>query len=303
MMLAAPRFLPETERRSGRFDLAGALSSTLGMIALVYGIVRSADTGWSDPLTITTLGAGVVLLTLFVLTEWRAEQPIMPLRLFASRERVGAYAGRVLYLGAMMGFWFFLTQFLQVVYGYSPLEAGVAFLPMTVANFAVALATPRLTRRFGNPRLLAAGVAVTVIGMAWLSRLSADTGYLTGVALPMVLIGIGQGAALGPFTAEGIAGVLPGDTGAASGLVTVAHQLGGSLGLGVLVTVSASAGSATLGGPAQLARGVSTASTADTVMLAVALALVVMLIARPGRSTAAVASRPAATGRTPAHPA
>jgi EmrB/QacA subfamily drug resistance transporter len=290
MMLAAPRFLPETERRSGRFDLVGALSSTLGMTALVYGIVRSADAGWSDPLTVAGLGAGALLLTLFVLNEWRAEQPIMPLRLLASRERAGAYAGRLLYLGAMMGFWFFITQFLQVVYGYSPLEAGVAFLPMTVANFAVALATPRLTRRFGNPRLLATGVAVTLIGMAWLSRLSADTGYLTGVALPMVLIGIGQGAALGPFTAEGIAGVSAEDAGAASGLVNVAQQLGGSLGLGVLVAVFAAAGSATLDARDLLADRVSTALTAGAVMLALALAVVVALIVRP-RTAADVVDR------------
>jgi MFS family permease len=166
MMLAAPQFLPETERRSGRFDLAGALASTVGMGALVYGIVRSADVGWGDPLTVAALAVGVLLLALLVVNEWRARQPIMPLRLFANRVRAGAYVGRLLYLGAMMGFWFFITQFLQVVYGYTPLAAGVAFLPMTVANFVVALATPKLTRRFGNGPLLAAGVAVTLIGMA-----------------------------------------------------------------------------------------------------------------------------------------
>jgi EmrB/QacA subfamily drug resistance transporter len=281
MMLAAPRYLPETERRPGRFDLAGAFCSTLGMTVLVYGIVRSAESGWSDPLTVAALAAGVVLLASFVLNEWRAEQPIMPLRLLASRERAGAYAGRILYLGAMLGFWFFITQFLQGVYGYSPLEAGVAFLPMTLANFAVALAVPQLTRRFDNGRLLAAGVAVTLIGMAWLSRLDADSPYLTGVALPMVLIGIGQGGALGPLTAAGIAGVAPEDAGAASGLVNVAHQLGGSLGLGVLVTVFAAAGSAALDARDLLAYRVATALTAGTVMLVLALAVVVALIVRP----------------------
>jgi predicted MFS family arabinose efflux permease len=205
----------------------------------------------------------------------------MPLRLFASSERAGAYAARILYLGAMLGFWFFITQFLQGVYGYSPLEAGVAFLPMTLANFAVALAVPQLTRRFDNGRLLAAGVAVTLIGMAWLSRLDADSPYLTGVALPMVLIGIGQGGALGPLTAAGIAGVAPEDAGAASGLVNVAHQLGGSLGLGVLVTVFAAAGSAALDARDLLAYRVATALTAGTVMLVLALAVVVALIVRP----------------------
>jgi EmrB/QacA subfamily drug resistance transporter len=282
MIAAAPRFLPETERRSGRFDLPGALASTLGMTALVYGIVRSADAGWGDPLTVAALAAGAVLLALLVLNEWRAAQPIMPLRLFASGERSGAYAGRVLFLGAMMGFWFFITQFLQTVYGYTPLQAGVAFLPMTLANFAVALATPRLTRRFGNPLLLAGGLTITLIGMAWLSRLTADTPYLTGIALPMILIGAGQGGALGPFTAAGIAGVSGEDAGAASGLVNAAHQLGGSVGLGILVTVFAAAGSVTtLDAPHLLAHRVSTALTAGTVMLALALVVVLALIVLP----------------------
>jgi predicted MFS family arabinose efflux permease len=166
----------------------------------------------------------------------------MPLRLFASRERVAAYAGRILFLGAMMGFWFFMTQFLQDVLGFSPFQAGLAFLPMTVANLAVALAVPRLTRRLGNGRLLAAGLLLTLAGMAWLSRLTAGTDYVTDVALPMVLIGGGQGATLSPLTAAGIAGVAAEDAGAASGLVNVSHQLGGgSLGLGILVAVFAAA--------------------------------------------------------------
>jgi predicted MFS family arabinose efflux permease len=160
MALAAPRFLRETERRSGQLDIAGGLSSTLGMTALVYGLVRSADAGWSDGGTIAALAAGVLLLALFVVNERRATQPIMPLRLFAGRERAGAYAGRILFLGAMLGFWFFITQYLQIVSGYSPLQAGIAFLPMTVVNFAVAIVVPRLTHRFGNALLLAGGLMI-----------------------------------------------------------------------------------------------------------------------------------------------
>jgi len=177
----------------------------------------------------------VLLLALFVLNERRAQQPIMPLRLFASRERSGAYAARILFLGAMMGFWFFITQFLQGVYGYSPLAAGVAFLPMTLANFAVAVAVPRLTHRFGNGLLLAGGLTVTLLGMFWLSRLSAATPYLTGIALPMVLIGIGQGATLAPLTAAGHLRRRGRRRRCRLRAPNVAHQLGGSLGLGILV--------------------------------------------------------------------
>lgn len=281
MMLAAPYYLTESERHPGNFDLAGAISSTMGMTALVYGIVNSATAGWGDPFTLTALAAAMVLLAFFVFNEWRAEQPIMPLRLFASSERTGAYAARILFLGAMLGFWFFITQFLQVVDTFSPIEAGLAFFPMTVANFVVAVAVPQLTRRFGNPRLLAGGLLVTMAGMFWLSRLPADVPYLTGIALPMVLIGIGQGASLGPLTASGIAGVTKEDAGAASGLVNVAHRLGGSLGLGILVTVFAAAGSATLGAQQLLAVRVAASLTAGTVMLALAFVIVVVLIVRP----------------------
>jgi predicted MFS family arabinose efflux permease len=281
MIWAAPRYLPETTLRPGRLDLPGALTSTLGMTALVYGIVRAATAGWGSPLTVAALAIGTVLLMLLVINERRAREPIMPLRLFASRERAGAYAARILFLGAMLGFWFFITQYLQEVRGYSPVQAGVAFLPMTTANFAVAVAVPGLTRKIGNPRLLAAGIAVTLIGMAWLSRLSADSSYVTGIALPMIAIGAGQGGALGPLTASGIAGVAPEDAGAASGLVNVAHQLGGSLGLGILVTVFAAAGSTTLGGRALFAHRVGASLTAGTAMLALALVVVITLIVRP----------------------
>ena len=281
LILAAPRYLPETERRPGRFDLAGAASSTLGMTAVVYGIVRSAASGWSNVVTVASLAAGAVLLALFVVNERRAEQPITPLRLFASRERTGAYVARILFVGAMFGMFFFLTQFLQGVGGYGPLEAGLAFLPLTGVMFAMVLVVPRLAQRLGNARLLAAGVAIALIGMTWLSRVSADTSYLTGIAIPMVILGIGAGAAFTPLTASGVAGVAPEDAGAASGLVNVAHQLGGSLGLGILVTVFASATPQELGARELLAHRISSSLSVGAVMLALALVVVVALIRRP----------------------
>lgn len=286
MMLAAPRYLPETERRRGQLDIPGAASSTLGMVALVYGIVRSAETGWADATTLVTVAGGLLLLVAFVAIERRAPRPIMPLRLFSSRQRTGAYAARLLFLGAMAPFWFFTTQFLQSVAGHSPVRAGLAFLPVTVVNFATAMAVPRLTRRFGNANLLVAALVISTIGMAWLGRLSAHSPYLTGIAPPMILLGAGQGGALGPLTAAGIAGVAPDDAGAAGGVTNVAHQIGGSLGLAVLVAVFAAADSSTLHGTALLAHRISAALTVGAGLLALALA--VALIVRP-RTTAAVA--------------
>jgi EmrB/QacA subfamily drug resistance transporter len=278
LMLAARRHIAETAARQGNFDLAGAFTSTFGMGALVYGIVRAASAGWGDTLTIAAVGAGIVLLAVFGLVEARASQPIMPLRLFASRERAGAYAARMLFLGAMMGFWFFTTQFLQGVLGFRPAEAGLAFLPATLPNFAAAIAVPRLTRRLGNGRVLATGLTLALAGMAWLSRASVDSLYLSGVALPMVLIGLGQGLTLGPLTVAGVAGVDAQDAGAASGAVNVAHQLGGSLGLSVLIVVFAAAGTHVLDGRALLAQRISSALGAGTAMLVLSLLAVLTLI-------------------------
>lgn len=280
MLVAARRFIAESARSRGQFDVAGAASSTMGMSALVYGLIRSASAGWGDALTQGALAAGVLLLAAFIFIERRAAQPILPLRLFADAQRNAAYGARVLFLGAMIGFFFFTTQFLQVVLGYAPSLTGLAFLPMTLVNFGVALCVPRLTRRLGNARLLAMGLGLTLLGMAWLSRVDAGTAYWLGVALPMVLIGAGQGMALSPLTAAGVAGVPARDAGAASGVVNVAHQLGSSLGLAALVAV-AGLGAGQLAGAPLLAHRVTVALGSAAAMLALALLLVLTCQARP----------------------
>ena len=268
-----------------------AVASTLGMGALVFAIVNSVDAGWAAPETATALIVAALLLGLLVLNEWKVKQPIMPLHLFASRERAGAYTARLLFAGTMIGFFFFTTQFLQGVYGYNPLQAGVAFLPMTIVNFFVALGVPRLTHRFGNAILLAAGLAVTLGGVFWLSRITAATPYLTGVAMPLVLIGIGQGLAFAPLTAAGLAGVTAKDAGAASGLVNTSHQLGSALGVGVLVALSANAGS--------LAASAAVAYTGGSGMLAAALAAVLILIVPAERSARRAARARSAPSKGP----
>lgn len=290
MIVVARRVLAETERRPGRFDVGGALAATLGTGALVLGIIESGERGWASPVTLGALAAGLVLLTVLVLHEARTAHPIMPLRLFRSRERSGAYAARLLYLGAMIGFFYFTTQYLQDVLGLGPLQAGLGFFPMTLVNFAVALAVPRLLRRIPGAVLAAAGLALTLGGLAWLSRVGPDDAYLAAVALPMLLVGAGQGLAFAPLTSSGIAGVAPEDAGAASGLVNTAHQLGMALGLGVLVAVAARAGggadvAGSDAGPdvaAQVAAQVSAALTGAAVLVAVAL-VVVLVVLLPAR--------------------
>ena len=286
LIWAAPRYLPETPRNPGRFDLGGALTSTLGMTSLVYGFVRAGDAGWTDSITLGAFVVGAALLALFVVNERRATQPITPLRLFKSRERAGALAARVLFVGAIYSAFFFVTQYLQGVKGFGPLEAGLAFLPMTLVVFSMTFAVPRLVQQFGTTRLLTAGLVTAVVAMAWLSRIGPETAYLTGIALPLLLLGIGAGTSFTTLTTVGVAGVAPEDSGAASGLVNVAHQLGGSLGVGILVTVFSAATPAL---PARslasatartdgLAHAISTTLAGGTVMLALALAIVLTVV-------------------------
>jgi EmrB/QacA subfamily drug resistance transporter len=283
LMWLAPRYLEDTEPQPGRFDITGAITSTFGMTALVYGFVRAATEGWGDAITLTSFAAGAVLLAAFVATERRAAQPITPLRLFASRERSAAYAARMLVVGGMFSMFFFLSQYLQGVRGFSPLETGVAFLPMTLVMFSMVRAVPRLVARIGNTQLLIAGISLAAIGMTWLSRIDADTPFVAGIAFPLVMMGLGMGAALTPLTAAGITGVDPHDAGAASGVVNAAHQLGGSLGLSVIVTVFAAGG-----GEAELAHAVSMALTGSAALLTLALAIVVIAARRVESEVAAV---------------
>jgi len=306
LIWAAPRFLPETERRDGSFDVAGAATSTLGMTTLVYGFVRAASDGWGDSVTVASFALSAVLLIGFVFNEMRAEQPITPLRLFASRERSGAYVTRILVVSAMFAMFFFLTQFMQGALGYSPLAAGLAFLPMTIVMFAMIRVVPRLTGRIGSERLLVGGLALDLAGMAWLSRLGDGTPYFPGIAVPLVLMGVGIGLALTPLTAAGIAGVAPDDAGAASGLVNTAHQLGGALGLSILVTVFASASRSVAeqppagvspGGLAklELAHGVASSLTGSTILLALGLLVAIVAVRRPPEPAPAFARAEAAS--------
>jgi EmrB/QacA subfamily drug resistance transporter len=242
MIAMAPRYLPETSRRSGRFDLAGSLLATFGVGCLVFGVIATTSRGWADPVVIGSLAASAVLLGCLVVNERRASRPIMPLRLFADPRRAASYAARALYMGGMIGFFFFTTQLMQNVFGFSAIQAGVGFLPMTVVNFAVALAIPRILGRFGVGAVLAAGVAVTGVGMLWLTRAGLADNYFPAVALPMLLLGAGQGLTFAPLTSFGIVGTARDDAGAASGLLNTFHQLGLALGLAVLVAVSSGAG-------------------------------------------------------------
>ncbi|HXF21081.1 MAG TPA: MFS transporter, partial [Streptosporangiaceae bacterium] len=218
VLAVTPLFVTESARQPGRFDLTGAVTSTGGMTALVYAFIRAAASGWGDRVAVAAFAVAVLLLGLFLVTEARARQPITPLRLFADLGRSGSYLARLLLVAGMFGMFFFLTQFVQEILGFSPLAAGVAFLPLTLTVFGVSRAAPRLIPRFGGTRLMLAGMLPVIAGMAWLAQVSAGTSYLAGILGPMLLLGTGMGLVFVPLTAASLAGVAPADSGAASSM-------------------------------------------------------------------------------------
>lgn len=270
MIVMAVRFLPAFETVRGRFDIVGAVTSTLGMGAFVYGIINAGEIGWTATQTVWPIVVGVVVLAAFIVNEWRARQPIMPLRLFASAERSGAAVARLLFAGTMIAFFFFTTQFFQGVYGWTPLQAGLGFLPMSLVQFAASLFVSRLTRRFGNAWLVVAGLVIVTVGMAWMTRIDAGTPFIVGAVGPLILLGLGQGIAFGPLTSAGVAGARADDAGAASGLVNTAHQLGSTVGIAVLTAVAA--------GAVTLQEHVVDAYIGATIMLVVAVVASVAFI-------------------------
>lgn len=289
--------LQETEGRHGHFDVAGALSSTLGMGSIVLGLVEAATDGWASPVTMGALAVGALLLGVFVRVEARAKEPILPLRLLANRTRTAANVSRGLMYAGMFGMFFFLGQFLQDVEGYSPLRTGIDFLPIPISVFlASQLVSKGLVNRIRPKVLMLSGISMTIVSLVLATQLHAGTPY-PRVLITLVLLGLGSGTALVPLTTASLSGVEPSDAGAASGLVNVIQQVGAALGLAVLVTVlSAAAGHSQLGtgvgARASLVHGLDVAFGAGALFGLVALIMVVTLVhlPAPARDMAAAAA-------------
>jgi predicted MFS family arabinose efflux permease len=211
------------------------------MIALVYGLTRASTDGWGNPVAVTALAGAVALLAAFLVVQVRVRQPIAPLRLFADRARTTALLTMLLFPAAMFGMFFFLTQFLQQTHGYGALRTGFAFLPMTILLLASSALAARLLPRAGVPRLAAAGGVVVTAGVVWLAQISRDSGCAEGILGPVLLFGAGAGLVFAPLTMSILSRVEPAESGAATGLLNTMQQVGGALGLAVLVTVATSA--------------------------------------------------------------
>jgi EmrB/QacA subfamily drug resistance transporter len=221
------------------FDALGALTVTAGLVVAVFGIVRTTTEGWTSLQTLGSLAAAVLLLAAFVLVESRvASSPLVPLRIFESRLLAGANV-LVLLLGAsMFAMWYFVSLYLQQVLGYSPIKAGLAFLPMTICIAAGSMRAAAIVARIGIRNTLLAGFLLTAAGLALFSRIHASGDYAGDVLVPSLLVSCGMGLCMVPLTTTAVAGVAQGEAGLASGLVNVARLFGGALGLALLVAIA-----------------------------------------------------------------
>ncbi|WP_137992729.1 MFS transporter [Streptomyces vilmorinianum] len=232
-----PRHIKESARHPGHFDFTGALTATLGMVALVYGFIRAAQEGWRDPWTLASFGAAVVLLTLFILVERRSRQPITPLHMFADRNRAGTYGIMLCLAAAIFGMFFFLTLFVQNVLDFSPLRTGLAFLPVSAIIAVGAGITSQLLPRFGPKPFMVIGSLLAAAGLSWLTLTDVHSTYLGSILGPILVFGLGMGLMFVSLTLMALSNVEQQEAGAASGLLNATQQVGGSLGLSILVTV------------------------------------------------------------------
>ncbi|MEV0334482.1 MFS transporter [Nocardia sp. NPDC050717] len=283
-IILALRCLTETERHTGTFDVLGAILSTLGMVGIVYGLTHGSS-GWTEAGTVVPIVVGVVLLGVFVYIERRADHPIMPLRLLADPVRAGAYLTFVLLMASMAGTYILLSIYIQESLGFSPLVAGIAFLPMALVQFAVAKSAPKLIARFGRKPVLLTGVVLMMLEAIWLTTTNESTNYVTGVLGPFILLGAGLSLAFVTLNLTVLGGLAPRDMGAASGLLQATQQIGLSLGVAILTTLYQAASTDRArqhaGTHDVLAHGLSSAVTAAVIFTAAALLVSLFVIKVP----------------------
>jgi EmrB/QacA subfamily drug resistance transporter len=246
---AAPRLLAESESHPGELDLPGALSGTLGLVSVVYGLTRAGDPryGWGDGWTLAALAAGVLLLAAFVVIERSVSHPLLPFRILANRSRATSFVVMMLVPAAMFAMFYFLSQFVQNVMGFSPLKTGVAFLPFSAGIVVAATVSSKLVERV-DPRWLA-GIGTAMAGAALfgfsrlpyvdsLGGLSVDAHYASDILPFIVLMSLGMGMTFVPLTLTAVHGVGARDSGIGSGVLNTMQQVGGALGLATLSTVA-----------------------------------------------------------------
>ena len=234
------RFVPESkdEHVHKSFDLAGAVTVTGGLIALVYGIVRSAESGWGSAEVLGFLALAAVLLVAFVLIEGRSAEPLVRLSIFSVKTVRGANVAMFVVAAGLFAMFFFNTLYVQRVLGFSPLEAGLAFVPFTAGVIIGAGLSQRLVPALGAREVPVIGSALGVVGLLLFLRLTPDSSYVTDLLPGIMLAAIGMGLVFVPITLIATSGVPRDDAGLASGLFNTSQQIGGALGLALLSTLA-----------------------------------------------------------------
>ncbi|MEV4437571.1 MFS transporter [Streptomyces sp. NPDC049577] len=233
---------PAGARNPSKLDIPGVVLATLGLVSLVYGFTRAETDGWTAGLTLGMFAAAAVLLLAFVLVESKVKSPLLPLRVVTDRNRGGVYGSLGLAAIGMFGLFLFLTYYLQVVKGYSPVSTGLAFLPMIATMIAGSTQVgARLMTRVPPRWLMGPGFLLAAVGMLLLTRIDMDTSYASGILPALLLMGLGMGTAFMPAMSLATHGVQPRDAGVASAMVNTSQQVGGAIGTALLNTIAASA--------------------------------------------------------------
>jgi EmrB/QacA subfamily drug resistance transporter len=271
------------ERTAARLDVPGVLLGCGGLIAIVYGLSEAEPRGWTDPLVPAVLATGVVLLAGFVWWQKRAPVPLLPLHILRNRNRMGCFLTMALAVVGMFGMFLFMTYYLQVVLGYSPVRTGLAFLPMTASILTGSTQiSARLIHRVPPRLLMAPGMLLAATGMLVLTRMTVHSTYATDILPALVLMGLGMGLTFMPVFSTATAGVDPQDAGVTSATVNTSQQVGGSIGTALLNTVATTSGTAYitahLTDPARRAQ-VTAAGTVHGYTVAIGWAAVIMLVA------------------------
>ena len=245
--LLAPRFLRESESHRGQLDLPGAFTGTLGLLGLVYGFSRAGSEGWGDTLTLVSLIGGAAVLALFLFIEGRVAHPLLPSRVFLNRTRAASFGAMFLAPAAMFAMFFYLSQYIQNIMGYSSLEAGVAFLPFCFGLvFAAGLAST-LVNRFDPRYLSGVGTLLAAAGLFLFAQLPFDTefpinpveaSYAADILPGILLMSVGMGLVFVPLTLTAVHHLRDEDSGIGSGVLNTMQQVGGALGLAVLSTLA-----------------------------------------------------------------
>jgi EmrB/QacA subfamily drug resistance transporter len=237
-----PGLIPESRSESAtrHFDAAGAVSVTAGLSVLAYAFLDASSAGWGSTKIVSLLALSVALIGAFVAIELRSKAPLVPFRIFRLRTLTGANVVGLLLGASLFSMFFFISLYMQQVLGYSPIHAGLSYLPLALTIVVAAGLGGQLVTRFGFKPILAAGMLFVALGLAWFSRVSIGGGFTTDILGPSLLAAIGLGFGFVTSTIAAVSGVKQREQGLASGLINTSQQIGGALGLAVLSTLATS---------------------------------------------------------------